>query len=345
MKASKNYNRHKRRRLWIIPTAALGITVLAIIVIGQFTPVVNALIIRKLSAFQSQNHGPNFAIIQQNVRVVPDIVYGNQGIDNSIMDIYYPTKGKGSLPVVLWIHGGGFVLGDKEVTKEYAMTLANQGYVVANINYALAPEHKYPTPIIQVNQALQFLKGNVAKYGGDIDRLFIGGNSAGAQMASQIAAMISNSQFSSSMGITPAVSRNELHGVILFCGMYDMDTLKLAGTTFAGASMETFMWSYTGVRDYQNYSKADEISTVKHVTSNYPAAFVSVGDADPLQPQSIELLKVIRSHGVDVDAVLFNGTNANLGHDYQYDLSTHYAQQSLSKVIHFLSAHDTQVQN
>ena len=142
--------------------------------------------------------------------------------------------------MVVWLHGGGYVLGDKEVTKEYAMTLASHGYVVANVNYALAPEHKYPTPVVQANQALKYLNSNAAKYGGDMDRLFPGGNSAGAQIVSQIAAITSNERLVKSMGIKPAIENEQLSGVLLFCSIYDMKTVRATGTPF----LETFMWSY-----------------------------------------------------------------------------------------------------
>ena len=160
MKANKKF--YQRRRLWVIPSVIIACTILVIFVVGQFTPVVNALIIRQASTQQSNSPEPNFGTIQQNVAVAQNIVYDE--IENSVINIYYPKNAQGPLSVVVWLHGGGYVLGDKEATKEYAMTLASHGYVVANVNYALAPEHKYPTPVVQVNQALNYLNSNAPKY-------------------------------------------------------------------------------------------------------------------------------------------------------------------------------------
>jgi acetyl esterase/lipase len=325
---------YRRRQLLLIPIAIIAIAILVVFIVGQFTPVLNAWIIRQASTLQLISPEPNFGTIQQNVAVAQNIVYDE--IENSVMDIYYPKDARGSLPVVVWLHGGGYILGDKEVTKEYAMTLASHGYVVANVNYALAPEHKYPTPVVQVNQALKYLNSNAPKYGGDTDRLFLGGNSAGAQIVSQIAAMTSNERLAKSMGIKPAIENDQLRGVLLFCSIYEMKTVRETGAQF----LDTFMWSYTGMRDFENYPRIDELSTVKQITSEYPPTFVSVGDADPLEPQSIELIKALENNGVEVDPVLFNGTNANLGHDYQYNLASLPAQQTLAKVINFLDMHN-----
>ena len=108
----------------------------------------------------------------------------------------------------MWIHGGAFVSGSKEQTQEYGMALANEGYVIANINYAIAPGQKYPGPIIQTNQSLKYLQDNVSKYGGDMNQLFIGGDSAGAQIASQIIAIITNEALAKSMDIQPSIDKN-----------------------------------------------------------------------------------------------------------------------------------------
>jgi acetyl esterase/lipase len=332
MKTKKKF--YQRRRLWLIPFAVIAVAILVIFVVGQFTPFVNALIIRQASTLQSNSPAPNFGTIQQNVAVAQDIVYDET--ENSVMDIYYPKNAQGPLPVVVWLHGGGYILGDKEMTKEYSMTLASHGYVVANVNYALAPEHKYPTPVIQVNQALKYLNSNAPKYGGEMDRLFLGGNSAGAQIVSQIAAITSNGRLAKSMGIKSPIENEQLRGVLLFCSNYNMKTVRATGTPF----LETIMWSYTGMRDFENYPRIDELSTVKQITSEYPPVFVSVGDADPLEPQSIELIEALENNGVEVDPTLFNGTNANLGHDYQYNLASLPAQQTLGKVINFLDMHN-----
>ena len=75
-----------------------------------------------------------------------------------------------------------------------------QGYVVVNVNYALAPNYKYPTPLIQFDDAIQFIKHNKDRFPIDLDRVVIGGDSAGAQLTSQYVAMQTNSSLRSEMG-------------------------------------------------------------------------------------------------------------------------------------------------
>jgi acetyl esterase/lipase len=119
---------------------------LAVFIIGQFTPVVTAFIIKQPINAYNFNPPPGFETIKENVIVHKDIPYNEQG---TLMDIYSPKEIDTPVPVIMWIHGGGFIGGKKENIQAYAMTLASSGYVVANINYDVAPRYKYPVPVME----------------------------------------------------------------------------------------------------------------------------------------------------------------------------------------------------
>ncbi|ACA40361.1 lipase [Lysinibacillus sphaericus] len=320
----------------MIPVYIIVIPILLIFIIGQFTPVLNTFIIKQLFESDSFASPKDIETIKRQVHVEKDIVYDEHGIENSLLDIYYPKNMKEELPVIMWIHGGAFVSGSKEQTQEYGMALANEGYVVANINYAIAPVQKYPGPIIQTNQALKYLQDNISKYGGNMNHLFIGGDSAGAQIASQTIAIITNEALAKSMDIQPTVDKKQLKGALLFCGVYNMDKIGAQSSPIIKKGIQSVFWAYTGTKDFKSYSRIDEMSTVKHVTPNYPPTFLTVGDADPLAPQSTELIDVLKKNGVEVESVLFEGTNSDLGHEYQFDFTTTHAEQTLGKTLAFI---------
>lgn len=275
---------------------------------------------------------PNTAEIERNVLAAKNLVYSN--LDNSHLDIYYPKEMKATLPVILWIHGGGYIGGSKNSRQDYGMALANEGFVVANIDYALAPEQLYPGPVVQANAALEYLQTHAKEYGGDMSRLFIGGDSAGAQISSQVAAVISNPALAETMGITPAIGVETLRGAMLFCGLYNMETVRAT----AYPRIDLFLNTYTGMERFEDYSRIAELSTVDHVTAAYPPVFVSAGDADRLASQSVELADALEAQGVAVDRVFFEGSNKGLGHQYQFTLNMEDAQETFEKTISFLSA-------
>ena len=104
-------------------------------------------------------------------------------------------------------------------------------------------------------------------------------------MASQLAAIISNEELSNKMNLKPSITNKFLRGVILFCGLYNMDSLR--ATKFPG--IKTYMEALTGERNFENYERIDELATIKYITPNYPSTFITVGDIDPFVDQGKEL--------------------------------------------------------
>src|SRR5690606_38172619 len=143
----------------------------------------------------------------------------------------------------------------------------------------------------------------------------LGGDSAGAQIASQLAAVQTNPELAAKLGLTPGVPRDRLRGVVLYCGAYDLDTLGATG--FPG--LRTFLWAYTGHRDWADAPFADQLSTTEQATSDYPPTFLTVGDADPFESQGRELAAALQERGVPTDT-LFWDDGEGLPHEYQFQL-------------------------
>ena len=146
------------------------------------------------------------------------------------------------LPVIFWIHGGGFLAGDKSHLSNYLQILAAKGYAVVGINYTLAPAARYPKPTLEANAALAFIKANAAKLNIDSERIILAGNSAGAQIAAQLAIAISDPAYARALEIAPAIERPALRGISLYCGIYDPDSVKAEGP-MAGF-LKAVGWSY-----------------------------------------------------------------------------------------------------
>jgi acetyl esterase/lipase len=155
------------------------------------------------------------------------------------------------------------------------------------------------------------------------------------QIASQLAALITNKEFAETMNIQPSVTKEQLRGAILYDGAYNMQTLRAT----RAPGMGLFLWSYTGMRRFESYDRIDELSTILHVTADFPPVFLTVGDANALESQSIEFKEVLERNNVEVETVFFTGTGAHLGHDYMMNLDTQPAQQTLRQALEFLERH------
>ena len=99
------------------------------------------------------------------------------------IDVYYPEGATEKLPVVIDIHGGGWMYGDKELNKPYCLTIASKGNVVFNMSYRLCPDVTADEQLRDISKALQWVKANLDNYPCDKDNICLTGDSAGGMLA------------------------------------------------------------------------------------------------------------------------------------------------------------------
>lgn len=114
--------------------------------------------------------------------VTRDIPYADPAHERQVLDVYSPHDAK-NLPVVFWIHGGGWHVGDKTDVQIKPRVFADRGFVFVSTNYRLLPEVEMGELIRDVAKSLGWVHKNIARYGGDPGRIFVMGHSAGAQLA------------------------------------------------------------------------------------------------------------------------------------------------------------------
>ncbi len=122
---------------------------------------------------------PPEGIVEEN-----DIYYLDDGNVYHKLDVYYPAEATADnkLPVIIDIHGGGWLYGDKEINKYYCMELAKNGYVVFNMSYRLVPDVTVNEQIQDVFYALDWIKKNLGEFPADENNIFLTGDSAGGQL-------------------------------------------------------------------------------------------------------------------------------------------------------------------
>lgn len=158
-------------------------------------------LIRELFFESWKDHGPKDAERKaeqcppDGVLTKRDIVYLKENARAEYMDIFFPEKQSGVLPVIIDVHGGGWVYGNKELNEYYCMELAKLGFVVCDINYRLCPKTDLKGQVQDVTAALNWVAENIGKYGGDSERISLTGDSAGAQLALLVCAASSNEKY------------------------------------------------------------------------------------------------------------------------------------------------------
>ncbi|HVM63489.1 MAG TPA: alpha/beta hydrolase, partial [Acidimicrobiales bacterium] len=176
------------------------------------------------------------------------------------------------------------------------------------------------------------------------DRLVLAGDSAGAQICSQVAAAITDGAYTRQLGIAPAVQAAQLRAVVLYCGFYDMRTFIDRGRA---APVPILRWgTRTMVRAYTGRAAVDSddirlMSVIDHATDRFPPAFISGGNGDPLTvSQSRPFSEKLSGLGVPVVTHFFDdGAQPPLPHEYQFDLDREEGRGALVAMLEFLRTH------
>lgn len=125
-----------------------------------------------------------------NIHEITDLAYIDDGNIYHQLDVYYPEGTTEKLPVIIDIHGGGWMYGNKELNKYYCLALASRGYVVFNINYRLVPDVTVNEQLQDCAFALKWISENMQNYPCDTENILLTGDSAGGQLAVYSAALL-----------------------------------------------------------------------------------------------------------------------------------------------------------
>jgi len=133
-------------------------------------------------------HKKSFSKDSDEYKVFSDLVYAEMaGFDKNLtsLDLYVPKKGD-KLPVMVFIHGGAWRMGDKSNHSKKPLRFVREGYIFASINYRMSPDVTFPVYVKDVAKALGWIYKNIGTYGGDREKIFIMGHSAGAHLAALV---------------------------------------------------------------------------------------------------------------------------------------------------------------
>lgn len=222
---------------------------------------------------------------RDGVNVTRDLRYGEAQRHN--LDVYRPqANAQVALPVIVFFHGGGYIRGDKSDKENIGYYFARQGYTVFVPNYRLAPADRWPAGAQDVGAAYAWISANAAKFGGDAQRLFLIGESAGA---SHVAAATLVKRFHPPQGFN-------IKAAIFISGVYDVHLEKLARPQFGIATPDPRNEAYFGAE----FDRYPSMSTVALIDAAPFPVLITYAELDMLQMQvqAGELFaKLITQHG------------------------------------------------
>ncbi len=224
----------------------------------------------------------NATITRDGYTLHRNIPYGEN--PRQMLDIYTPEHAQ-SAPVILFFYGGSWQFGSKDDYRFLGQALTSKGYVVAIADYRLYPEVYYPDFIKDGALALAFVHAHSATYGGDPNKLFVAGHSAGAFIAVMLGGDDAFHREAHSQ-------RSWIRGTIAIAGPYDF-------LPFTDDNIKAIFSRYPDV----------ETQPIHHVTAPMSPVFLATGDADDtVDPRNSQRLKAkLQSLHIPVDAHVYPG--------------------------------------
>ena len=255
-----------------------------------------------------------------------DIVYGNDRFWQRL-DVYRPYNTKDNLPVIISVHGGAWMYGDKERYQYYCMELAKEGFAVINFTYRLAPEYKFPAPLEDTVLVFDWMVENTIKYGFDLKNVFALGDSAGAHILAKYLLLLTNDSFKDIMQkgyalnikhnieTLPKAKLNSnfdacIKAVAFNCGVYRLNEKELDG----------YIPEYMPEGGSDDELKIMDIPS--YVTEYFPPTYLMTGSADFLKKQPIYMADVFSDKNVPFVYRMYGDEINKLTHIFHCDIKS-----------------------
>jgi arylformamidase len=221
-------------------------------------------------------------------RVTKDISYSEEGGDRTRLDVYATVEGKDH-PVVVWVHGGAWQIGDKSQVQAKPGAFKGRGYVLVSVNYRFHPAVTYKEQAGDIARAVRWVHDHAGEYSGDPGRVFLMGHSAGAHL---VALVGTDGRYLESAGL----KLSDLAGVVLLDGAgYDIPR------QVRQALLPRMKAMYTSVFTEDEATQKDA-SPVTHVAKDKgipPFLILHVASRRDSKAQSDELAAKLRGAGVE----------------------------------------------
>lgn len=240
-----------------------------------------------------------------------NIAYGCHKMN--LLDVYRPKEVTGKLPVIVSVHGGGWVYGDKELYSHYCVDLAKRGFVVVNFTYRLSPENRYPCHLEDTANVFRWVLKHGEKYEMDLDNVFAVGDSAGGHLLSLFCSMCTNSEFANKLNFY-APENFVPKAIALNCSVLDVDAAK------GGMAKQTMQL----MKDVLPKKEMDKwialANPIAYVNEKYPPCVIMTCNDDFLKDQPITFMKKLDELKVKYEYKFYGDDDNKLGHVFHLDM-------------------------
>lgn len=231
-----------------------------------------------------------------------------------VLDVYRRKEDEGKkIPVIVSVHGGGWVYGDKEGYQFYCMDLAQHGFASVNFSYRLAPEAPHPASLEDTNLVFTWVMEHAQEYGFDTDHIFAAGDSAGAHIIAMYLDVLTNPEYAAKYDFK-APEGLKITAVALDCGEYKV--------VFDDPAINDMMQGL--MAEYLPGGGTDEelelVSPVNYVTEEFPPVFLMSASQDFLKAQAPIMAAKLTQCSVPFTYKFYGSAEHPLAHVFHLDI-------------------------
>ena len=271
-------------------------------------------VVRRVSKMAECSAQVQAVLAKNRIQLCKDIPYLGSGHRAHTLDVYRPRLAdhNATLPVVMYVHGGGFEVGSKETHWMMASAFAKAGYLVVSINYRLAPKYPFPSGLSDVCAAYLWTLDNAARFGGDHKNIVVAGESAGGNLVTSLAIATCSERPESFAG---AVYRRNRPPAAVFaaCGFFEVSNAsryrQLADQSWfvTRQAIEQVARAYLPAAPIHagEHDLADPLRLLEssaRLCRPLPPFLVTCGTGDPLLHDSQRLEEALRTRRVELRA-------------------------------------------
>ncbi|WP_461856431.1 alpha/beta hydrolase [Arthrobacter sp. C152] len=273
-----------------------------------------------------------------------DVDYAGTGLRAHRLDVLVPVApvaeaslgpagtGPGMpLPVYVYFHGGGWTSGDRAAVTKYCASQALGGMVVVNVNYRRAPRFHLGHVLHDANAALAWVAEHISGYGGDPERVVLGGDSAGGQIAALLTAATLRPELAGHYALRPALAADHLKGLVQHCSAVDFSVffergfvlslnfvrMLLPPTAAPACRLPGRLVPGPAVRRLED--AAAFMSPIEWLDAGHPPVFVSTSERDFFYRANLNFIERLRQHAVPVESLVYGWSSSNTEHTWQQD--------------------------
>ena len=264
-----------------------------------------------------------------DVLEIRNVHYSNDKSPAHRMDVYRPANIQRTYPVIINVHGGGLVMGNKEFNRFFCAELSRLGYVVFSIEYRLVPEVQVYQQFEDVAAAMDYIDDSVLVYGGDPNRVYMVGDSAGAYLIAYTVAMQKNDALATAANVEP--SQLKIRALGLISGMFYTRRFDEIGI-FLPKTLYGKNYKRSAFAPFANPEHPE-------IVKNLPPCFLITSHDDHLRQYTLDFAAALCREGTECELMDF-GEDKRLPHAFSvFEPNMKESREVLNRLANFFAHH------